>query len=110
MPEATSSIPAELVDLALDALDAEVKCWRRVPWAPGHIRLMRCPPMDFSPGAAMAAADEVITFHDVPADSADDIIVRLAMEKVIEAVIGAISVAPAAPSALKRRRSRKKAA
>jgi hypothetical protein len=103
----SSVVPDELVNIALDALDDEVKRWRRVPWAPGYIRLMRYPDMDLSVGGAEVAKDDVITCHDVPVNTADDLIVRFAMEKALEAAIGAISVAPPAP---KPRRPRKKAA
>lgn len=99
-------VPDQLVDIALEALDAEVKLWRRVPWAPGHTRLMRySEPIDLGPGDMSAEAK--IECHDVPAGMADDMIVRFAMEKALEAAIAAISVAPPAP---KRTRKRKAAA
>ena len=90
-----SNVPAELVDLALNALEDEVPCWRKLPWRPGYVRLMRFPRLEAPVGPAeVVPDDEVITYHDVPAETADDMIVRFAMEKVVETVIGAISVAP----------------
>ena len=92
-----SNVPAELVDLALNALEDEVPCWRKLPWRPGYVRLMRFPPMDELTGESdidVVGAQEVITYHDVPEKLADDMIVRFAMEKALEAAIGAISVAP----------------
>jgi hypothetical protein len=101
-------VPDQLVDLALEALDAEVKLWRRVPWAPGHIRLIRYPDLP-APGEMTAEAmEEKVVYHDVPSALADDMIVRFAMEKALEAAIGAISVAPPAPAP--RRKRGKKAA
>ncbi|WP_439357838.1 hypothetical protein [Bradyrhizobium sp. DASA03007] len=107
---ATSPIPADLVNIALDALDAEVKLWRRVPWAPGHIRLMRySEPMDVGP--AEVSVEASIQCHDVPERMADDMIVRFAMEKALEAAIGAISVVPSLPKPrAKRKKPAKKAA
>ena len=85
-------VPDELVDLALEALDAEVKLWRRVPWGPSQIKLMRySEPLDAGPSEM--SAESYITTYDVPAKRADEMIVRFAMEKALEAVIGAISVA-----------------
>jgi hypothetical protein len=103
-------VPDQLVDIALNALDDEVKRWRRVPWAPGYIRLMRYPDiMDAAPGlGTLPTEDDVITCHDVPVHMADDMIVRFAMEKALEAAISAISVAPPAPAP--RRKRGKKAA
>ncbi|WP_029083429.1 hypothetical protein [Bradyrhizobium sp. th.b2] len=101
-------VPDELVDLALEHLDAEVKRWRRVPWAPGHIRLLRyslC--VDDIGPAEEPQSQETITCHDVPAHMADDMIVRFAMEKAVEAVIGAISVATPAKPKRKTPRKRK---
>jgi hypothetical protein len=91
-----SNVPAELVDLSLNALEDEVPCWRKLPWRPGYVRLMRFPTMApiGESDIAVDGAQEVITYHDVPADIADDMIVRFAMEKALEAAIGAISVAP----------------
>jgi hypothetical protein len=107
MPAVTKSVPDALVDLALNTLDDEVKRWRRVPWRPGWIRLMRySESLDAGPGDVVSE-DATITVHDVPERMADDMIVRFAMEKVLEVAIGAISVAPPAP---KPRRPRKKAA
>lgn len=102
-------VPDELVDLALEKLDAEVTLWRRVPWAPGYIRLMRySEPLDGPPGEMSAMATATITCHDVPASIADDMIVRFGMEKAIEAVIGAISVAdPVEAKKAKRKRKAK---
>lgn len=101
-----STVPDKLVDIALDALDDEVKRWRRVPWAPGYIRLMRYPSIfDIGPAEVPPAGEDTVVYHDVPAHIADDMIVRFAMEKVVESVIGAISVAPPAP----KRKPRKKA-
>jgi hypothetical protein len=93
-----SNVPAELVDLALNALEDEVGCWRKVPWRPGYIRLMRFPPMSECPiGPAEVPDDEdsVVICHDVPEKIADDMLMRIAMEKVLETVIGAISVGDA---------------
>ena len=92
-----SNVPAELVDLALNALEDEVPCWRKLPWRPGYVRLMRFPPMDALIGESdidVDGAQEVITYHDVPADIADDMIVRFAMEKALEAAIAARRVNP----------------
>ncbi|TYO65497.1 hypothetical protein FXV83_16305 [Bradyrhizobium hipponense] len=88
------SVPDELVDLALEALEAEVACWRKVPWRPDYTRLMRFSDTCRGPvGPAEVTEEEAtITCHDVPTHMADDMIVRFAMEKVVEAVIGAISV------------------
>ena len=95
MPQA--NIPAELTDLALNALEDEVACWRRIPMYPGVTRLMRFPRMDdidLSPaGAAIPPIEEqTVVYHDVPAKTADDILLRMAMEKVVEAILGAVSV------------------
>ena len=87
------SVPAELVDLALNALEDEVACWRKVPWRPDYVRLMRFSD-SFDAGPSEMSAEATFTCHDVPAHMADDMIVRFAMEKVVETVIGAISVAP----------------
>jgi hypothetical protein len=89
-----SNVPAKLVDLALNALEDEVPCWRKLPWRPGYIRLMRFPRIDEIGPAEIPPEDETVIYHDVPANIADDMIVRFAMEKVVEAVIGAISVSP----------------
>jgi hypothetical protein len=106
MPAVTKPVPDALVDLALNTLDDEVKRWRRVPWRPGWIRLMRYSFDEATIGEGTVPSDEdTITVHDVPEAIADDMIVRFAMEKVLEVAIGAISVAPPAP-----RRKRKKAA
>jgi hypothetical protein len=93
-----SNVPAELTDLALNALEGEVECWRRIPMYEGVVRLMRFPPMDesdLSPsGAAIPPDDQqTVVYHDVPTKDADDLLMRFAMEKVVAAVIGAISVA-----------------
>jgi hypothetical protein len=96
-------VPDQLVDLALEHLDDEVKRWRRVPWAPGYIRLMRCPDMPGPAEITAQAMEQEIVCHDVPAALADDMIVRFAMEKAIEAVIGAISLAVPAPKPRKRK-------
>jgi hypothetical protein len=95
MPAVTKPVPDKLVDLALNTLDDEVKRWRRVPWRPGYIRLIRYPASFDTPigPAEIVPEEETITCHDVPVDLADDMIVRFAMEKVLETVIGAISVA-----------------
>lgn len=93
-----SNVPAELTDLALNALEDEVACWRRIPMYPGVTRLMRFPPMgelDLSPAGANVPPDDAQTviYHDVPAKDTDDLLLRMAMEKVVEAVLGAVSVA-----------------
>jgi hypothetical protein len=96
-------VPDQLVDLALDALDGEVKLWRRVPWAPGQTRLIRYPDLP-APGEMTAEAmEEKIVCHDVPNAMADDMIVRFGMEKALEAFLGAISVAPPAPKPRRKR-------
>ncbi|MGX9944894.1 hypothetical protein ACTG4Q_20750 [Bradyrhizobium denitrificans] len=90
------SVPAELVDLALNALEEEVACWRKVPWRPDYTRLMRFSDTFDAPiGPAEVPEEATITCHDVPSHMADDMIVRFAMEKAVEAVIGAISVGSA---------------
>jgi hypothetical protein len=91
------SVPVELVDLALNALEDEVACWRKVPWGPDYVRLMRFSDPFAAPiGPAEVTAEEAtIICRDVPAHMANDMIVRFAMEKVVETVISAISVAPA---------------
>jgi hypothetical protein len=88
-------VPTELLDLALNTLDDEVACWRRLPWAPGKVRLMRFPQMApiGESDIDVDSAQEIIC-HDCDKDAADSLIVRFAMEKVLETVIGAISVAP----------------
>jgi hypothetical protein len=90
-----SNVPEQLVNLALDALEEEVACWRRVPWREGKVRLMRFPTME-PIGVSDIEVDGTmeVAMHDVNAADADNIIVRFAIEKVVEAVIGAISVAP----------------
>ncbi|SDK41888.1 hypothetical protein [Bradyrhizobium ottawaense] len=94
MPQA--HIPAELTDLAMNALEDEVACWRRIPMYPGVIRLMRFPQLseiDLSPaGAAISDDAETVCYHDVQAKQADDLVLRFAMEKVVEAILGAVSV------------------
>ncbi|ARQ95380.1 hypothetical protein [Bradyrhizobium phage BDU-MI-1] len=85
-------VPDALVDLALETLDDEVKRWRKVPWRPDYVRLIRGPllkDLDLGPsGAAVTAAtEEVMTYHDVPTALADDILLRFAMEKVIETIV-----------------------
>ena len=89
-----SNVPADLTDLALNALEDEVACWRRIPMYPGVIRLMRFPSLMETPiGPAEIPDDtETVCYHDVPAKDADDILLRMAMEKVVEAVLGAVSV------------------
>ncbi|WP_316196606.1 hypothetical protein [Bradyrhizobium sp. SZCCHNS3053] len=84
------SVPDELVDLALNTLEEEVSCWRKVPWGPNHVRLTRWP-IDRAPGE-IPSEIVTVTCHDVPAEMADDILRRIAIEKVLEVVIGAISV------------------
>jgi hypothetical protein len=92
-----SNVPAELTDLALNALEDEVACWRRMPMYPGVTRLMRFPALeeiDLSPaGAAISEETSTVVYHDVPAKDADALLMRFAMEKVVEAVLGAVSVA-----------------
>lgn len=87
----TNRVPDFLVNVALDALDDEVKRWRKVPWAPGYTRLTRYPllmDLDLSAdGADVVSVDETISFHDVPSGIADDILLRFAMEKVIEKIV-----------------------
>lgn len=88
----TNRVPDFLVNAALDALDDEVKRWRKVPWAPGYTRLTRYPLLsDFdlsAEGANVIPSDEeTISFHDVPTGIADDILLRFAMEKVIEKIV-----------------------
>ena len=92
MPQA--NVPAELTDLALDALEEEVGCWRRIPMYPGITRLMRFPPLgEIGPAEIPPDVHEQsVIYHDVPAKSADDLLLRFAMEKVVEAVLGAVSV------------------
>jgi hypothetical protein len=88
-------VPTELLDLALNTLDEEVKCWRRLPWAPGKVRLMRFPTLSEEPIGVSefdAESTQTVIMHDVDKEIADDLIVRFAMEKVLETVIGAISV------------------
>jgi hypothetical protein len=90
-------VPAELTDLALNALEDEVACWRRIPMYSGVTRLMRFPPMDAldlsAAGAAIPPDDQqTVVYHDVPTKRADDLLMRFAMEKVVEAILGAISV------------------
>jgi len=97
MPQA--SVPAELTDLAINAMEEEVACWRRIPMYPGITRLIRFPQLgeiDLSPaGAALPAeADASVSYHDIPTKDADDMLVRFAMEKVVEAILGAVSVSP----------------
>jgi hypothetical protein len=92
-----SNVPAELTDLALNALEDEVDCWRRIPMYPGVTRLMRFPALeeiDLShSSAAITDNTESVIYHDVPTKSADALLMRFAMEKVVEAVLGAVSVA-----------------
>lgn len=100
-----TTVPNQLVDLALHTLDEEVKRWRRVPWRPGWIRLIRYSEIDITRGPeVLPPEEETIVYHDVPEGVADDMIVRFAMEKALEAAIGAISPAPEV------RRPRKRAA
>jgi hypothetical protein len=89
-----SNVPAELVDLALDALDDEVKRWRKMPWAPGRMRLMRFSLITdpIGPAEVPPPEEQTVTYHDIPTAMADDMILPLAMEKVVETVIGAVSV------------------
>jgi hypothetical protein len=91
MPQA--NVPAELTDLALNALEDEVGCWRRIPMYPGVTRLMRFPPMgEIGPAEIPPDDGQTVIFHDVPTKNADDMLLRIAMEKVVEAVLGAVSV------------------
>jgi hypothetical protein len=91
MPQA--HVPVELTDLALNALEDEVGCWRRIPMYPGVTRLMRVPPMgDIGPAEIPPDDTQAVIYHDVPAKNADDLLLRMAMEKVVEAVLGAVSV------------------
>ena len=95
MPQA--SVPAELTDLAINAMEEEVACWRRIPMYPGITRLIRFPQLgeiDLSPAGADIPpdGDETVAYHDIPDKLADDMLVRFAMEKVVEAVLGAVSV------------------
>jgi hypothetical protein len=88
-----SHVPAELTDLALNALEDEVACWRRIPTYPGVTRLMRFPPLlEIGPAEIPSDDEQTVIYHDVPAKDADDLLLRMAMEKVVEAVIGAVSV------------------
>jgi len=94
MPQA--NVPAELTNLALDALEDEVACWRRIPMRPGWIRLMRFPQLseiDLSPSGAAVNSQEEVIYHDVDAKQADSLVLRFAMEKVVETILGAVSVA-----------------
>lgn len=94
MPQA--HVPAKLTDLALDALEEEVGCWRRFPMYPGITRLMRFAPLDLSTlgpaGIPPDTHDQSVIYHDVATKDADDLLLRFAMEKVVEAVLGAVSV------------------
>jgi hypothetical protein len=93
MPQA--SVPAELTDLAIDAMEEEVACWRRIPMYPGVTRLIRFPAMlDVGPAEIPPDGGDTVAYHDVPTKLADDMLVRFAMEKVVEAVLGAVSVSP----------------
>lgn len=90
-----SNVPAELTDLALNTLEDEVDCWRRVPLYSGITRLMRFPPMEeIDLSRATVDDKETVIYHDVPTKDADALLMRFAMEKVLETVIAAISVAP----------------
>jgi hypothetical protein len=104
-----TTVPAQLVDLALHTLDEEVKRWRRVPWRPGWVRLIRYYEIDITRGPdVVPPEEETIAYHDVPEHFADDMIVRFAMEKALEAAIGAISPAPAPEVRRPRKRAAKK--
>lgn len=87
----SNRVPDALVNLALDTLDDEVRRWRKVPWRRDYVRLMRGPLLeDFdlsASGADIVPEEETITYHDVPAGIADDILLRFAMEKVIEKIV-----------------------
>jgi hypothetical protein len=81
----------KLVDLALDVFEDEVRCWRRLgTHQPQVTRLVRYPKMpDLKiDDAGIGTFDDADTveYFDVPDKQVNDLLRRIAMDKVIKAI------------------------
>ncbi len=79
----------KLVDLALNVFEDEVRCWRRVgTYQPQVTRLVRYPetPTIFSDEDMAAVSELKVEYFDVPDKEVNDLLRRIAMDKVVKAI------------------------
>jgi hypothetical protein len=80
----------KLVDIALDALEDELKSWRRIGTHISQItRLVRYPktPLFTSDEEISSIREEKVEFLDVPDKDVNGVLTRIAMDKAVEAVL-----------------------
>jgi hypothetical protein len=72
-----------LLDLALDALEDELRCWTRLGTHQSKTTRLLRDPVRTQPLGAPIDKDAAITFIDVPDSEANAILTRVAMDKVV---------------------------
>ena len=80
---------AKLVDLALDVFEDEVRCWRRIgTHQPQVTRLVRYPetPLIVSDEDMAEVGELKVEYFDVPDKQVNDLLRRIAMDKVVKAI------------------------
>jgi hypothetical protein len=81
----------KLVDLALNVLEDELSCWKRIGLNVSKMtRLVRYPPMPpefpMTDASIEEAGNQTFEILDVPDSEVNGVLTRFAMKKVVEAI------------------------